>query len=215
MSDPHRDAAAEGLNAAAFLASTISWTIGGVAVSVVVALLVVAYLLTVTGRLTVDIGLGRRIRPLTAPSRRIDAPPETVFDQLAAPYLLDSPPRALREKVTVLDRSSELVVAAHRTRVGPMTTVTVEAVSFERPNRIGFRLLRGPVPHVREWFELRDADGGTELSYTGELGTDLWVLGRLWGWAVAREWQRTVTASMEGVAVSSEELTARRRRRPG
>ena len=52
-----------------------------------------------------------------------------------------------------------------------------------------FRLVRGPVPHVVEQFRLEEADGGTELGYSGELGTDLWALGRWWGAGVARRWE--------------------------
>ena len=47
-----------------------------------------------------------------------------------------------------------MVLAAHYTRSGRLTTTTVETVRFERPERIWFRLLRGPVPHVLERFEL-------------------------------------------------------------
>ena len=36
------------------------------------------------------------------------------------------------------------------------------------------------LPYVAEQFVLRDSDDGTELEYGGELGTDLWALGRLW-----------------------------------
>ena len=35
------------------------------------------------------------------------------------------------------------------------------------------------MPHVLERFELRPTDSGTELTYRGELGTDLWQLGAL------------------------------------
>jgi hypothetical protein len=64
----------------------------------------------------------------------------------------------------------------------------VETVRFTRPERVDFRLVRGPVPLIIEEFVLRDNDGGTELIYNGELGTDLWDLGRLWGDAVAGPW---------------------------
>src|SRR5256885_17254928 len=66
-----------------------------------------------------------------------------------------------------------------------LTATTVETVRFERPERIGFRLLRGPVPHVVETFELRESGDRTELEYQGELGTDLWRLGAWWGGRVA------------------------------
>src|SRR5204863_441500 len=77
-----------------------------------------------------------------------------------------------------------------------LTATTVETVRFERPERVAFRLLRGPVPHVLETFELREAQGETEVEYRGELGTDLWDVGRLWGTVVARPWEQAVAATL-------------------
>src|SRR5439155_1416956 len=81
----------------------------------------------------------------------------------------------------VLERASDMVLAAHYTHVARRTTTTVETVRFERPHRVSFRLVRGPVPHVVESYELRATPDETQLRYSGELGTDLWQLGRWWG----------------------------------
>jgi hypothetical protein len=114
------------------------------------------------------------------------APREIVFDVISGPYLAKTP-RAL-DKLEVLERGSDLVLAAHFTDVGwGLTATTVETVRFERPERIAFRLVRGPVPHVLETFELRSVDGATDFEYRGELGTDLWALGQWWGARVARK----------------------------
>jgi hypothetical protein len=86
----------------------------------------------------------------------------------------------------------------------------VETVRFERPERVHFRLVRGPVPHVVEQFELREDPGGTELEYRGQLGTDLWTLGELWGVAVARTWERTVESSLRDIRDEAERLAAKR-----
>jgi hypothetical protein len=51
---------------------------------------------------------------------------------------------------------------------------------------------------------LRDSEGGTELEYGGELGTDLWALGSMWGAAVARTWEATVRESLESVKLEVE-----------
>jgi hypothetical protein len=68
----------------------------------------------------------------------------------AAPYA-NRQTRAMREKVEILERAGQMVLAAHRTPVGSgLTAVTVETVTLDPPNRMGFRLLRGPVPHVIE-----------------------------------------------------------------
>jgi hypothetical protein len=60
------------------------------------------------------------------------------------------------------------------------------------------------VPHVVEQFVLRDTAGGTEVEYVGELGTDLWALGRLWGRAVAQRWEAAVRASLDAVKAEAE-----------
>jgi len=182
-----------------------------VVVSALFALLGLVFVSISTGRLTVDTGWGRRVRSLGPQVVRIQAPRETVFDLAAVPYLSENPPRDLREKVEVLERGDDMVIAAHRTRAGVFTTVTVESVSFVRPERIAFRLLRGPVPFVAERFVLRETDGGaaTELEYSGELGMDFWGVGAAWGALVARYWERTVANALESLKVSAERMAAR------
>jgi Polyketide cyclase / dehydrase and lipid transport len=163
-----------------------------------------AYIGVVTGRLTFDLGLGRRTRPLGPFHLDIAAPRETVFAVAAAPYA-DRQPRAMREKVEILERAGQMVLAAHRTPVGSgLTAVTVETVTLDPPKRMGFRLLRGPVPHVTETFTFDETADGTRLSYSGELGTDLWRLGQAWGDLVARSWVDVVRDSMATIKTESE-----------
>jgi hypothetical protein len=166
------------------------------------------YLLTVRGDLTLDLGLGRRVRPLGPIRVSITASPETVFDVIAAPYL-GKTPRAMGAKLEVLERGEDMVLAAHFTEVGRLTTTTVETVRFERPERIGFRLVRGPVPHVVERFELHRTDEGTELEYVGEIGADLWRLGEWWADRVAAPWERTVEASLDATRSEAERRAQR------
>jgi hypothetical protein len=159
--------------------------------------------------LTLDIGVGRRQRPLGPITLDIAAPPELVFDIVAAPYL-GRTPRALRSKLEVIDRGTDLVLAAHHTTVAPRLTVTtVETVRFERPRRITFRLVKGPVPHVLERYELRASERGTAFEYRGELGTDLWALGSWWGAVVAPSWERTVASSLDAVRTEAERRARR------
>ena len=74
----------------------------------------------------------------------------------------------------MLERGSDMVLAAHRTSVGwGMVATTIETVRFEGPETVAFRLLRGPVPHVVERFTLHADAGATRLDYLGELGTEL------------------------------------------
>ncbi|MEX1008422.1 MAG: SRPBCC family protein [Acidimicrobiia bacterium] len=166
-----------------------------------------AYTLVVRGALTLDLGIGRRVRPLGPIRMPIDAPPDVVFDVIAAPYL-GRTPRAMEAKVEVLERGSDMVLAAHYTPTGMLTATTVR---FERPLRVHFRLLRGPVPHVVETFELRaNAEGGTDFEYTGELGTDFGAVGSWWGGIVADKWERTVQESLDGIRAEAERRGSRR-----
>ncbi|MEX2045966.1 MAG: SRPBCC family protein [Chloroflexota bacterium] len=179
-------------------------------------LLFVGFFLISTGMLTIDTGWGRRTRALGPLVVRIQAPREQVFDMITVPYLSARPPTAFSEKIEVLERGADMVVAAHRTKVGWLTTVTVEAVSFQRPDRIGFRLLRGPVPYVTELFELREQeDGTTELEYTGTLGTDGWGLGVAWGDLVARKWEQTVASSLAALQDAAKRDRGAASRRSG
>lgn len=110
----------------------------------------------------------------------------------------------------MLERSEEMVLAAHRTAVGSgMVATTVETVRFERPAAVHFRLLRGPVPHVVERFELMEDGDGTIFHYEGELGADLWAVGRWWGDVVARRWDEAVRASVAEITRIAEMRAAR------
>jgi hypothetical protein len=171
-----------------------------------VAALTGAYGLVIRGALTLDLGIGRRVRPRGPIAVAIAAPPETVFDVIAAPYLARTP-RAMRDKLEVWERGEDMVLAAHHTVTGRIRTTTVETVVFDRPHRISFRVVRGPVPHVVERYDLRPDGAGTTLRYAGELGADLWALGRWWADRVARRWEAAVAASLEPIRVEAERRT--------
>lgn len=167
----------------------------------------VAYGLVVRGRLTIDVDIGRSLRPLGPLTLRIDAPRDVVFDVISAPYL-GRTPRALERKLRVLERGVDVVLAEHFTHHRRFVTTTLETVRFERPDRVDFRLVRGPVPHVVERFELGESERGTELRYSGELGTDLWALGRWWGALVAGKWEAAVRSSLDAVKTEAERRAA-------
>jgi hypothetical protein len=162
-----------------------------------------AYRLIASGAVTIDVGVGRRIRSLGPVSWQIAADRETVFDVIASPYLTQTP-RALLHKLRVWDRASDMVLAAHFTQVRCGVTTTLETVRFEPPERIHFRLVRGPVPHVRESFVLDTIEEGTSLVWEGDLGTDFWSLGAWWGNRVARSWEKAVRSSMGAIIAESE-----------
>ena len=162
-----------------------------------------SYALLVRGALTLDLGVGRRVRPLGPVNRTMAAPPETVFDVIAGPYL-GRTPRAMAGKLRVWERSTDMVLAEHRTTSGRLTTATLETVRFERPKLITFRLVRGPVPHVTETYALTAVPEGTAFTYSGEMGTDLWALGSWWATQVARPWERAVSLSVDAIQAEAE-----------
>ena len=132
------------------------------------------------------------------------------------------PRRALADKLRVLDRGSDMVLAAHFTPLGGrlgLVAQTVETVRFSRPERVDFRLIRGPVPHVVEAFVLSEQAGGagTRLTYQGEIAADLWRAGERWCAVVAARWEQTVAASLGAVKIEAERRAAASAasRRPG
>jgi hypothetical protein len=166
-----------------------------------------AYRFYASGAITIDSGIGRRMRDLGPMTWEIAADRETVFDVIASPYLRKTP-RSMKDHLHVWERGTDMVLAAHFTQVKCGLTSTVETVRFERPERIHFRLVRGPVPHVRESFILEDADRGSTLTWEGELGTDFGRLGALWGDVVARSWDKAVRTSMKAIIRESERRSA-------
>lgn len=162
-----------------------------------------AYGLVARGALTLDLDVGRSMRPLGPVTWQVGAPPEVVFDVISQPYLTRTP-RALQAKIQVWERGADMVLAAHLTPLGNTVVMTVETVRFDRPQRIDFRLVRGPVPHVAESFTLNAGGTGTELVWKGELGTDLWAIGCWWGDHVARLWEAAVRGSLAQVIAEAE-----------
>ena len=166
------------------------------------------YVGLVTGACPLDLGIGRRVRPLGPQLIDMAAPREVVFDVIAEPYL-GRAPRALADKLRVLERGGDMVLAAHFTALGGrlgLVARTVETVRFTRPERVDFRLVRGPVPHVVEAFVLTEqaSGAGTGLAYSGEIGADLWWAGQRWCALVAQRWEETVAASLAAVKAEAE-----------
>jgi hypothetical protein len=178
---------------------------GAVAVAAAGGLVGLGYYLVVTGRLTIDTGWGRRVRPLGPFGVEIAAPATTVFDVIALPYL-GRTPRAMSGKLQVLQRGTDMVLAEHYTPVhgGRLTAATLETVTFDRPQRIAFQLVRGPVPHITEEFALTEHDGTTRLEYSGELGTDFAGAGQWWADRVAAAWEAAVRSSFTSIRAEAE-----------
>ncbi len=168
-------------------------------------------LLLAMGRLNLDLGWGRSFHELGPIEVRIDAPRDLVFEMISEPYLRHSPKSS---GIEVLARGKDLAVAAHHTKIHFYTAITVEAVEFEPPGHVGFRHIRGPVPHAVEEFALLEADGVTQLRYSGEVGVDFFLLGRVAGrrW-VRPEWEKAVRKDLDDLRQRAEQVAARRRSR--
>lgn len=165
------------------------------------------------GRIHMDLGWGRTVHPLGPITVDIDAPREVVFEQISSPYL-GRTPRSLATKLRVLERAEDLVVAEHRTPVAWMDAITVEAVHFEPPSLITFRLLQGPVPHVTEEFLLEESGSSTTLTYRGQMGADLWLIGSLYASKLVKPiWEGTVADTLEQIKQGAEKRAEARRRR--
>jgi hypothetical protein len=61
------------------------------------------YVGLVTGACPIDLGIGRRVRPLGPQVVEMAVPREVVFDVIAEPYL-GRTPRALADRLRVLER---------------------------------------------------------------------------------------------------------------
>jgi hypothetical protein len=186
---------------------TALWIVVGVLAALMLAWGAALFLALAMGRLHLDLGFGRsfhRLGPLTVV---IGAPRELVFEIIAAPYVGE---RSSASDIEILARGKDLVVARHHTRVHFYTAQTTEAVGFTAPRRVGFRHLTGPVPHAIEEFVLEETDLGTELRYSGELGIDFFILGRIAGnhW-VRPQWERVVAAHVDDVKQRAEQRAAR------
>jgi hypothetical protein len=188
-----------------------------IAVGVLAALIITAsaglFMALAMGRLHLDLGIGRSLHQLGPITTAIRAPRELVFEVIAAPYLGRSSAEAAG--IEVLARSESLVVAKHFTRVHFYTAQTTEAIDLAPPRRVGFRHLCGPVPHALEEFVLEETDAGTELRYSGEIGIDFFLFGRIAGrYWVRPQWERVVSAHIADVRERAEARAARHASRP-
>ena len=186
------------------IATTGLWIAVGVLGFLLIAGWAAGFLLLAMGRLNLDLGWGRSLHQLGPIEIEITASRDLVFRVISEPYLGHNPKGS---GIEVLAKGEDLVVAAHFTKLRFYEARTVEAVQFETPTRVHFRHLTGPVPYAVEQFELAEAGRGTTLRYTGELGIDFYLLGRLAGrhW-VRPQWERVVREHLEDVKERAERL---------
>ena len=164
------------------------------------------YVGLVTGACPIDLGIGRGSGH-SAPAGRHGRPPRGRLRR-HRPAVPGPAPRALADKLRVLERGSDMVLAAHFTPLGGRLGLVAQTVETVRFTRRAGRLPAGPraVPHVVEAFVLTEQAGGagTRLAYDGVIGADLWLLGQRWCELVARRWEQTVAASLAAVKAEAE-----------
>jgi hypothetical protein len=129
--------------------------------------------LVARGAVTIDVGLGRTVRPLGLITVRIAAPREVVFDVVSSPY----PPNHTRveSKLQVIERGEDMVLATHFTQVGGFVATTLETVRFRAtvpgslPSRARSRSLRRrAVPPPRDrWRNRAGVSRGTWDRFLG------------------------------------------------
>ena len=149
------------------------------------------------------------VGPLGPPTVRIAADRDTVFDILAAPYL-GRQTRALAEKIQILERGSDMVLAAHRTPGAPrLTATTVETVRFTRPG--AGRLLPGSRPGSRGRGALHADGGGNGHGARLRRPPRHRPVGdrSAWGDVVAAPWERSVASTFAAVKAEAERRTGR------
>jgi hypothetical protein len=187
------------------------WITVGVLGALLIAGATGMFLLLAMGRLWLDLGWGRSVHALGPITVRIAAPRDLVFEVVSAPYTGRAPRGS---GIEVIAKSDALVVATHHTKVHFYTARTVEVVELEPPGRVGFRHLTGPVPYAVEQFVLEESDGDTEIHYSGEVGIDFFVLGRVAArYWVRPQWERTVREHLEDLKDRAEQRAAAHRAR--
>jgi hypothetical protein len=140
-------------------------------------------------------------RPLKQQSLEVAAPQRLVFEVVSS-----------AGKV-VEKRSDTEKVVEFSIELGDRTIVTRELITLEPPERISYRWLEGPLPHVEEEIEVRaTGEKRAEMVYRGEYATGKGlrscIAGYLW---VKRVFDRLVTDHLEEAKRISEERAERSR----
>lgn len=130
----------------------------------------------------------------------VRAPQELCFEVVAAAG------RKLR------DVSDTEKIVEFRTKNRGREVITVERLLLERPNRITYEWLEGPLPEVSETISFSYADGATTLTYAGSFavrgGALRRLIGRLW---IKPVFDRLVREHLEEAKDIAERRAARSR----
>ncbi len=131
----------------------------------------------------------------------IDARPDLVYQLVAA---VGQGPDAAHARV--IERPSpDCAIVEFRTKIMGREVRTLEEVRFIPPDRITYRLLRGPLPAVNEEFMIKPSDAGTRLQYSGSyVAHSPWPRTLFDRLVVPRLYRKAVWASMLGIKRAAE-----------
>ena len=114
------------------------------------------------------------------------------------------------ESSWVLCRDDNHLIAEFKTKAGLFSCTTIEEIHLERPKRITFKHLKGPLHFAEEEFVFTDVDGDTKMEYRSEF---IWHRFPVIGWLAGRLYtkpmfERTARKHMEQIVVPCEERTS-------
>lgn len=146
--------------------------------------------------------------PLPSLDLFIASRPELAFQLVSA---VGQGPDAAHARV--LERpASDLAIVEFTTSVLGRTVRTVEEVRFIKPDRITYRLLRGPLPQVEEEFVFEPEGSGVRLRYRGHFRAHPgWLRTLIDRLIVPAVYRRAVRKSMEQIKAAAEARQARSR----
>ena len=146
--------------------------------------------------------------PLPALDLAIAARPGLVFQLISA---VGQGADAAHARV-VERPSPERAIVEFTTRVMGRTVKTLEEVRFHAPDRISYRLLKGPIPAVEEEFRVEPDGERTVLRYRGTFTAhSAWWRGGFDRIVVPRIYRRAVWASMVQIKLAAEERQGKSR----
>lgn len=142
----------------------------------------------------------------------ISAPRELVFQMLSA-IGRGSLPGNQGESSRVLERDDDWIIAEFQTTTGRRTYRTVEEVRLYPPERIAFRHLESPLSYSEEEFLLKEVEGGTVLSYHGDIECRMhWLPGVAWlvAWIYVKpKYDSVIRDHMDRLKTAAEARAAR------
>ena len=115
------------------------------------------------------------------------------------------------ESSRVICRDGDTMIAEFITKAGPFRYKSIEKVTLEKPERISFEHLSGPLAYVQEEFVFNDIDGNTELIHNGEfIWSRIPFFGKLGGMIYTkRAFEKVIEEHMEQMKQATEARAAR------